>query len=70
MKFYTTALIVLGLASLAACTTRGAYESIRQSERDECNQKLSDSERKDCLERTQDSYDEYQRKRAAAKDGR
>jgi hypothetical protein len=57
--------IALCLVSVSACTTRGTYEAIRQNERNECYRKPSDSERAACLERTQDDYDTYQRKRAS-----
>lgn len=65
-------LITLGIAAcaalLVACTWRGSYESIRQSARNECQRELSDAERKACLERMQDSFDEYMRKRQAVQD--
>jgi hypothetical protein len=70
MKFWMTTGIVVCLAALGACSTRGSYESIRQTARNECNEKFSDAERSACLERTQDSYDEYTRKREAVVQGR
>lgn len=70
MNVWKTALIVIGLAALGACTTRGAYEGVRQGARNECNEKASEAEYQACMERTQDSHDEYKRKREAVIQGR
>lgn len=66
-------MFTLGIAGcaalLGACTWRGSYESLRQTARNECQREFSDAERKACLERFEDSFDEYTRKREAVKRG-
>lgn len=64
MKLATTALIVICLVSVGACSTRSLYGGVREGARNQCNEKVSEADRNECLQRTQDSYDEYNRKRA------
>ena len=45
------------------CTMRMAYEAVRQGARSDCQNEPTQEAEERCLERTQDSYDEYQRKR-------
>lgn len=66
MKYSSCFVLCVCLLSVEACTTRGAYEAIRQNDRNECYRKPSDADRAGCLERTQDTFDEYNRKRDAA----
>jgi hypothetical protein len=56
-------LLSLVAVGLSACTNRDIYENIRTDQRQDCNRQPSDSERQRCLARTQDSYEEYTRKR-------
>lgn len=49
--------------SASGCTTRMAYEAVRENARNECWERPTEQEQKECLARTQDSFDEYQRKR-------
>jgi hypothetical protein len=65
IKGLVAACAVAYLFSGSGCTTRGAYEAVRQNARNECYGKQSDAELARCLARTQDSFDEYRQKRAA-----
>lgn len=47
---------------VSGCTTGAAYEGARNAQRNQCL-KLPESERQACLERIQDDYDTYKRKR-------
>jgi hypothetical protein len=47
---------------VSGCTTGAVYESARSAQRNQCL-KLPESERQACLERIQDDYDTYKRKR-------
>ena len=60
---------VVCFSLISGCTTRGAYEAVRQGARNECYRKPSEPERDSCLARTQDGFDEYTRKRNAAARG-
>ena len=66
MKYSVCFILCVCLLSVEACTTRGAYEAVRQNGRNECYRKLSDADRDACLKRTEDTFDEYSRKRDAA----
>ena len=51
------------VAMLSGCTTRNAYEFIRDQGRSRCYE-LPDTERDRCFQRTADDFDTFQRKRA------
>jgi hypothetical protein len=55
----------LALTLLAACSTRGVYEGIQTSNRQECGM-LPPSQYDECMERNALSYEEYERERKAA----
>ncbi len=59
------ALFASAATLLAGCTTRGVYEGVRRGERMRC-QEVADSERAKCLQRQEDDYDTYRRKREEA----
>jgi hypothetical protein len=52
--------------ALLGCTTGGAYESIRQNQRNQCNRLPAGSEKDECLQKTSEDYDGYKRKRDEA----
>jgi hypothetical protein len=52
---------VLALA-VSGCTTGAVYEGARNAQRNQCL-RLPETERQACLERIQDDYDTYKRKR-------
>lgn len=55
------------LAASAGCSTANWYEGVRQSELNRC-QSLPESQRQACLDRAQDSWQDYERKRREATD--
>lgn len=58
-------LCLLSIAiSASACTYRGSYEAIQQSNRQECG-KVPPSQYDECLAEANRSFDEYQRQRDA-----
>jgi hypothetical protein len=59
------AAIVLTLLA-SGCTAGTTYEMARGAQRVHCN-KLPETEKNACLDRIQDDYGTYQRKRAEAK---
>lgn len=62
-------LIALATATaMTACSTQNWYEGVRQSQVQHC-QGLPDSQREACLRGTQDSYEQYKRKREEATQG-
>ncbi|MBI3546917.1 MAG: hypothetical protein HY081_10095 [Gammaproteobacteria bacterium] len=66
MKKLQYSLLILIAMCAQACTQRAWYEGVKQSHRNECN-KGPASERDDCLKGTDESYDEYQRKKQEIK---
>jgi hypothetical protein len=50
---------------LVGCSSRGVYEGIQTSNRNECAM-LPQSQYDECMERASVSYDDYQREREAA----
>jgi hypothetical protein len=60
--FMKSLLSLCVLLSLAGCSYRGAYDSLQASNRMACS-KLPPSQYNECVERTQTSYDEYERER-------
>ena len=60
----TLTVLVLFLA-IAGCSSRGAYEGIQVSNRNECA-RLPLSEYDECMEKANKPYDEYERERKAA----
>lgn len=53
---------VLSSLALMACSAAQLYESGRDIARDRCSKEVG-SDYRACIERTQDSYDDYARKR-------
>ncbi|NJO12713.1 MAG: hypothetical protein HC872_03725 [Gammaproteobacteria bacterium] len=60
-----SACAVMYLLSASGCTTPAAYEAVRRNVRNDCYKLPSDAEVARCLARTQDSFEEYRRKREA-----
>jgi len=55
-------LLILLLFSFSGCTYRGAYEGIQASNRFECTKRPS-TQYDECMEKTNKSYDQYERER-------
>ena len=53
--------LLLAVPASQGCSERTLYEALRQREVTQCNA-MPESSRGACLERTRDSYDDYQRK--------
>lgn len=66
MKHRARVWILPGLLTLllAACSTRGVYEGLKQSHLNECNQ-LPGAERVQCLEHLPPDYETYRRQHEA-----
>jgi len=64
MKWFLAVGGILALCVCSACTTRGAYEGVRQGQRNHCNE-LPETQRQQCLAKVQDDYDTYSRDREA-----
>jgi hypothetical protein len=62
-RFLSLAVLVLTLG-MSGCTTGAVYEGARNMQRNQCLS-LPESERQACLERIQDDYETYKRKREA-----
>jgi hypothetical protein len=60
------ALLIL-ITPLSGCTTREAYEFVRDNGRSHCD-RLPDTERERCLVRTADNFDTFERQRAMAQE--
>ncbi len=58
MKFIL--IFLATLTTLAACSERGSYQSVRDTQAREC-QNLPESERERCERNLMPPYDEYQR---------
>lgn len=56
--------LVFIVTSLAACTNKEVYESVRSNRLNDC-QYLTEPERERCMERYDKTYDEYEREREA-----
>lgn len=68
MKYGLRLLLLIAVLPATGCTTRAAYEAVRQNVRQTCVGEFSDAERAQCLARTQDDYDTYTEKRRAVRD--
>lgn len=55
-------LVIVLVMLLQACSSRQLYETVHQNQRLQC-QKVPYSEYAECMERANETYDEYQRKR-------
>lgn len=55
-------LILLVLFAVAACSNRAIYENMRIEQRNECMREQS-PRYEECIERTNKTYEEYQRER-------
>lgn len=65
-RVLTLCAAVLAFCASNGCSSRAAYEAVRANERNRCNE-LPETERQRCLDRTQDDFDEYQRKKSEVK---
>ena len=65
MVVYRLTLMSLLLIGLSGCSSRGAYDAVRESRKFECDN-LPPSEQKRCLEQTAPPYDVYRREREEA----
>ena len=54
--------LITAIVLLGACSNRGLYETIQQTNRQEC-QKLPESQYEACMEAASKRYDEYKRER-------
>lgn len=61
----TATVALAGLAAFPGCSTANWYEGVRQAELNRC-QSLPESQRQACLDRAQDSWQDYERKRREA----
>lgn len=66
MKQFLLSVSVVTLTLCAACTTRGAYDGVRQGQLNHCNE-VPDTGREKCLAKAQDDYDTYRRNREEVK---
>lgn len=55
-------LVMVLVMLLQACSSRQLYETVHQNQRIQC-QKVPYSEYAECMERANETYDEYTRKR-------
>lgn len=55
-------LILLNVLLLTACSGKGTYEMIQENNRWECH-KQPPSEYEECIERSNKSYDQYEKER-------
>lgn len=56
-------LILLTVLGVAGCSNKAIYENMRLNQRNECIEEPLPTTYAECIERTNKSYEEYQRER-------